>query len=58
MRFLSLISIVVLLMTPVTTLASENAGKAFGAGVPCTLDDGSVKTMPRELCKLNGGTHK
>ncbi|MEZ8268503.1 hypothetical protein [Vibrio cyclitrophicus] len=41
-----------------TSLAQNNAGKVFGAGVQCTFNDGAVKQLPRELCKAYGGTHQ
>lgn len=55
MKLFSLLSIMALLMTPVTAIASQNAGKAFGAGVQCTLSDGTVKSMPRDMCRIYGG---
>lgn len=37
---------------------AQNEGKVFGAGVDCTFNDGTVKQLPRELCKMYGGVYK
>lgn len=37
---------------------AQNTGHVFGAGVDCTFSDGTVKQLPRELCKMYGGVFK
>ncbi len=37
---------------------AQNEGHVFGAGVDCTFSDGTIKQLPRELCKMYGGVYK
>ncbi len=41
-----------------TVSFAQNEGRVFGAGVDCTFSDGTVKQLPRELCKMYGGVYK
>ncbi|BBL88128.1 hypothetical protein VroAM7_07810 [Vibrio rotiferianus] len=58
MKILSLILAAGLFFSSSSVLAQNNAGHVFGSGVSCTFSDGSVKHLPRELCKMYGGEHK
>ncbi|CAK4069074.1 hypothetical protein VDT1_1554 [Vibrio sp. 16] len=55
MKFVSILFAAILAISPVLSHASQNAGHVFGAGIDCTFSDGSVKHLPRELCKAYGG---
>jgi len=58
MKILSLVFAVGLLFSVTSVSAQNSAGHVFGAGVDCTFSDGTVKHLPRELCKMYGGEHK
>ncbi len=58
MKLLTLALASVFIFSAPTSLAQNNAGKVFGAGVQCTFNDGAVKQLPHELCKAYGGTHQ
>ncbi|GAD65783.1 hypothetical protein VPR01S_02_00340 [Vibrio proteolyticus NBRC 13287] len=58
MKYLATALLVALFAVPASVSASNSAGKVFGAGIDCTFNDGSVKQLPRALCKAYGGSHK
>jgi hypothetical protein len=58
MKILTLALAVAFTFSAPVTLAQSSAGNVFGAGVPCTFNDGAVKHLPRELCKAYGGKHQ
>jgi hypothetical protein len=58
MKLLTLALASVFIFSAPVSIAQNNSGKVFGAGVQCTFSDGAVKHLPRELCKAYGGSHQ
>ncbi|CDT23977.1 hypothetical protein AB4323_03065 [Vibrio sp. 10N.261.52.C11] len=58
MKLVTLALASVFIFSAPVSIAQNNAGKVFGAGVQCTFSDGAIKQLPRELCKAYGGKHQ